>query len=47
MTGASLGMVGTLFMILVIQKIENYQKRQDLLHTYAEAYDKARREGRI
>ena len=47
MTGAALGMVGTLLMILIIQKIENYQSKQDYLHTRAELWEKARREGRI
>jgi len=33
--------------ILVIQKLENYQRKQDDLWEKAEAYDRARRQGRI
>jgi len=47
MSGFSLGVVGTLVLILVIQKVENYQRRQDDLWEKAEAYDRARRQGRI
>jgi len=47
MSGFSLGVVGILLVILIIQKIENYQHRQDVLHAQADAYNKARREGRI
>jgi hypothetical protein len=46
-TGALVGVLGTLTMILVIQKIEQYQDRRDFLETRAALYDKARREGRI
>ena len=46
-TGAMVGILGTLTMILVIQKIEQYQDRRDFLETRAALYDKARREGRI
>jgi hypothetical protein len=47
MSGFSLGVVGILLVILIIQKLENYQFKQDTLHAQAEAYNKARREGRI
>jgi hypothetical protein len=47
MSGFSLGVVGILLVILIIQKIENYQRRQDDLWEKADLYDKARRQGRI
>ena len=47
MSGFSLGVVGILLVILIIQKIEQYQDRKDFLETRAALYDKARREGRI
>jgi hypothetical protein len=46
-TGAAVGVLATLTMILVIQTIERYRDRQDFLETRAALYDKARREGRI
>jgi hypothetical protein len=47
MSGFSLGVVGILLVILIIQKLENYQRRQDDLWEKADLYDKARRQGRI
>ena len=47
MSGFSLGVVGILLVILIIQKVENYQRRQDDLWEKADLYDKARRQGRI
>ena len=47
MSGFSLGGVGILLVILIIQKVENYQRRQDDLWEKADLYDKARRQGRI
>ena len=47
MSGFSFGVVGILLVILIIQKIENYQRRQDDLWEKADLYDKARRQGRI
>ena len=46
-TGAMVGILGTLTMILVIQKIEQYQDRRDYLESRAALWDKARKEGRI
>lgn len=46
-TGAIVGVLGTLTMILVIQTIERYQYRQDYLESRAALWDKARREGRV
>lgn len=47
MSGFAFGVVGILLVILIIQKIENYQRRQDDLWEKADLYDKARRQGRI
>jgi len=46
-SGALVGVLGTLTMILVIQTIERYQDRQDYLESRAALWDKARREGRL
>jgi hypothetical protein len=46
-SGAATGVLLVLGVILIIQKIEQYQDRQDFLETRAALYDKARREGRI
>jgi hypothetical protein len=46
-TGAMVGILGTLTMILVIQKIEQYQDRRDYLESRAALWDKARKEGRV
>lgn len=47
LTGAAAGILGVFTMLLVIQKIEDYQRKQDDLWEKAEAYDRARRQGRI
>ena len=47
MSGFAFGVVGILLVILAIQKLENYQRKQDDLWEKAEAYDRARRQGRI
>jgi hypothetical protein len=46
-TGAATGALAVMIMILVIQKLENYQRKQDDLWEKADLYDKARRQGRI
>jgi hypothetical protein len=46
-SGAATGALAVMILILVIQKIEQHQDRQDFLETRAALYDKARREGRI
>jgi len=47
LTGATTGALVVMVGILVIQKLENYQRKQDDLWEKAEAYDRARRQGRI
>ena len=41
------GALFVLTIMLVIQKVEHYQDRQDYLESRAALYEKARRDGRI
>ena len=41
------GALSVLTIMLIIQKVEQYQDRQDYLESRAHLYEKARREGRL